>query len=102
MLTNCVPSTSSRRFVHLVFALLRGPISSKLLIRNRFADHGPSALSRGFGRLVPTGFAQTHASWLEQARTDVRIAEILPALLRKVAKTIVTEVVDTAGGSPNP
>jgi pimeloyl-ACP methyl ester carboxylesterase len=91
VLTNCDAFDKFPPFPFtLVFALLRGPISIKLLfeqMRIKALRHSPL----GFGLLVRPD-PQLTASWLEPARTDARIRSDLAALLRKVAKTDLIDV----------
>ena len=91
VLTNCDAFDKFPPFPFtLVFALLRGPVSIKLLfeqMRLKALRHSPL----GFGLLVNPD-AQLTASWLEPARTDVRIRRNLAQLLRAVAKTDLTDV----------
>ena len=91
ILTNCDAFDKFPPFpFNLVFALLRGPVSIKILfeqMRLKALRHSPL----GFGLLV-TPDAQLTASWLEPGRTDVRIRRDLARLLRAVAKTDLTDV----------
>lgn len=91
VLTNCDAFDKFPPFPFtLVFALLRGPRSIKVLLeqmRIKALRHSPL----GFGLLV-TPDPQLTASWLEPARTDVRIRRDLARLLRAVAKTDLTDV----------
>ena len=91
VLTNCDAFDKFPPFPFtLVFALLRGPISIKVLfeqMRLKALRHSPL----GFGLLFRPD-AHLTASWLEPARTDVRIRRNLAALLRNVAKTDLTDV----------
>jgi pimeloyl-ACP methyl ester carboxylesterase len=91
VLTNCDAFDKFPPFpFNAVFALLRGPVSIKLLfeqMRIKALRHSPL----GFGLLVHPDPALT-ASWLEPARTDVRIRRDLARLLRNVAKTDLTDV----------
>jgi pimeloyl-ACP methyl ester carboxylesterase len=91
VLTNCDAFDKFPPFpFNAVFALLRGPISIKLLfeqMRIKALRHSPL----GFGLLVHPDPALT-SSWLEPARTDVRIRRDLARLLRNVAKTDLTDV----------
>jgi pimeloyl-ACP methyl ester carboxylesterase len=91
VLTNCDAFDKFPPFPFtLVFALLRGPVSIKVLFEQmRFTPLRHSPL--GFGLLV-TPDPQLTASWLEPARTDVRIRRDLARLLRAVAKTDLTDV----------
>ena len=75
---------------NLVFALLRGPVSIKVLfeqMRLTALRHSPL----GYGLLAQPD-PQLTASWLEPARTDVRIRRDLAGLLRAVAKTDLSDV----------
>jgi pimeloyl-ACP methyl ester carboxylesterase len=91
VLTNCDAFDKFPPFPFtLVFALLRGPTSIKVLfeqMRLKALRHSPL----GYGLLVHPDPHLT-ASWLEPARTDVRIRRDLARLLRAVAKTDLTEV----------
>ncbi|BBY83535.1 alpha/beta hydrolase [Mycolicibacterium pulveris] len=96
VLTNCDAFDKFPPFpFNLVFAVLRGPVSIKLLfeaLRLRALRHSPL----GYGLLLRPD-AQLTASWIEPARTDVRIRRDLAALLRSVAKT---DLVDLAARLP--
>ncbi len=91
VLTNCDAFDKFPPFpFDLVFALLRGPVSIKVLfeqMRFKALRHSPL----GFGLLV-TPDPQLTASWLEPGRTDVRIRRDLARLLRAVGKTDLTDV----------
>jgi pimeloyl-ACP methyl ester carboxylesterase len=91
VLTNCDAFDKFPPFPFtLVFALLRGPVSIKVLfeqMRWKALRHSPL----GFGLLVRPD-AQLTASWLEPGRTDVRIRRDLARLLRAVTKTDLTDV----------
>ena len=91
VLTNCDAFDKFPPFpFNLVFALLRGPISIKVLfeqMRLKALRHSPL----GFGLLADPD-PQLTASWLEPGRTDVRIRRDLARLLRAVAKTDLTHV----------
>jgi len=91
VLTNCDAFDKFPPFpFNLVFALLRGPVSIKILfeqMRLKALRHSPL----GFG-LLANPDAQLTASWLEPGRTDVRIRRDLARLLRAVAKTDLTDV----------
>jgi pimeloyl-ACP methyl ester carboxylesterase len=91
VLTNCDAFDKFPPFPFtLVFALLRGPVSIKVLfeqMRLKALRHSPL----GFGLLVNPDEELT-ASWLEPARTDVRIRRDLARLLRAVAKTDLMDV----------
>jgi pimeloyl-ACP methyl ester carboxylesterase len=91
VLTNCDAFDKFPPFpFNVVFALLRGPISIKLLfeqMRIKALRHSPL----GFGLLVHPD-PQLTASWLEPARTDARIRSDLATLLRNVAKTDLIDV----------
>jgi pimeloyl-ACP methyl ester carboxylesterase len=91
VLTNCDAFDKFPPFpFDLVFALLRGPVSIKVLfeqMRFKALRHSPL----GFGLLV-TPDPQLTASWLEPGRTDIRIRRNLARLLRAVAKTDLTDV----------
>jgi pimeloyl-ACP methyl ester carboxylesterase len=91
VLTNCDAFDKFPPFpFNVVFALLRGPISIKLLfeqMRIKALRHSPL----GFGLLVHPDPELT-ASWLEPGRTDARIRSDLATLLRNVAKTDLIDV----------
>src|SRR5690242_11760751 len=101
VLTNCDAFDKFPPFPFtLVFALLRGPVSIKLLfeqMRITALRHSPL----GFGLLVRPD-AQLTRSWLEPARTDVRIRRNLAALLRNVAKTDLVDVATRLGRFTKP
>ena len=92
VLTNCDAFDKFPPFPFtLVFALLRGPVSIRLLcepLRLTMLRH--SAL--GFGLLVNDPDPHLTASWLAPARSDVRIRRDIAVLLRNVAKTDLVEV----------
>lgn len=96
VLTNCDAFDKFPPFpFNLVFAVLRGPVSIKLLfegLRLRALRHSPL----GYGLLLRPD-AQLTASWVHPARTDVRIRRDLAALLRAVAGT---DLVDVAARLP--
>jgi pimeloyl-ACP methyl ester carboxylesterase len=91
VLTNCDAFDKFPPFPFtLVFAMLRGPVSIKMLfepMRLKALRHSPL----GFGLLVQPD-PQLTDSWLDPARNDVRIRRNLAALLRAVAKTDLTDV----------
>ncbi|KUH88707.1 MULTISPECIES: alpha/beta hydrolase [unclassified Mycobacterium] len=91
VLTNCDAFDKFPPFpFNVVFALLRGPISIKVLfslMRLTALRHSPL----GFGLLTHPD-PQLTASWLEPARTDVRIRRDLARLLRAVAGTDLADV----------
>ncbi|HEX2286874.1 MAG TPA: alpha/beta hydrolase [Mycobacterium sp.] len=91
VLTNCDAFDKFPPFpFDLVFAVLRGPISIKLLfepMRLKALRHSPL----GFGLLANPDPRLTD-SWLEPGRKDVRIRRNLATLLRNVAKTDLTDV----------
>ncbi|BBY42449.1 alpha/beta hydrolase [Mycolicibacterium celeriflavum] len=91
VLTNCDAFDKFPPFpFNVVFALLRGPISIKVLfdlMRVTALRHSPL----GFGLLAQPDPRLT-ASWLEPARSDVRIRRDLARLLRAVARTDLTDV----------
>lgn len=91
VLTNCDAFDKFPPFPFtLVFALLRGPVTIKMLfepMRLKALRHSPL----GFGLLVHPDPALTD-SWLEPARRDVRIRRDLATLLRAVARTDLTDV----------
>jgi pimeloyl-ACP methyl ester carboxylesterase len=92
VLTNCDAFDKFPPFpFNVVFALLRGPGSIKVLLeplRLTPLRHSPL----GYGLLAARPDAQLTASWIEPARTDVRIRRDLATLLRAVAKTDLTDV----------
>jgi pimeloyl-ACP methyl ester carboxylesterase len=92
VLTNCDAFDKFPPFpFNVVFALLRGPISIKLLfeqMRIKALRHSPL----GFGMLLACPDPQLTASWVEPARTDARIRSDLATLLRTVAKTNLIDV----------
>jgi pimeloyl-ACP methyl ester carboxylesterase len=91
VLTNCDAFDKFPPFPFTVaFALLRGPISIKLLfeqMRLKPVRHSPL----GYGLLVRPDPQLTNA-WLQPARSDVRIRRDLARLLRNVAKTDLVDV----------
>ncbi|KUH93331.1 alpha/beta hydrolase [Mycobacterium sp. IS-3022] len=91
VLTNCDAFEKFPPFpFNVVFAMLRGPISIKVLfnlMRVTALRHSPL----GFGLLAHPD-PQLTASWLEPARTDVRIRRDLASLLRAVAGMDLTDV----------
>ncbi len=92
VLTNCDAFDKFPPFPFtLVFALLRGDASIKLL----FGQMQLTALRHspfGFGLLVNDPDPQLTNSWLEPCRRDTRICRDLATLLRHVAKTDLTDV----------
>ena len=92
VLTNCDAFDKFPPFPFtLVFALLRGPASIKSL----FAQMKLTALRHsplGFGLLISDPDPQLTDSWLEPCRRDTRICRDLATLLRRVAKTDLTDV----------
>jgi pimeloyl-ACP methyl ester carboxylesterase len=90
VLTNCDAFDKFPPFPFtVVFALLRGPISIKLLfeqMRLKPLRHSPL----GYGLLVHPD-PQLTDSWLEPGRNDVRIRRDLARLLRNVARTDLTD-----------
>jgi pimeloyl-ACP methyl ester carboxylesterase len=102
VLTNCDAFDKFPPFPFtVVFALLRGPISIKLLfgqLRSKALRHSPL----GFGLLVLRPDPQLTASWLEPARTNTRIRSDLATLLRNVAKTDLTDVSTRLGRFTKP
>jgi pimeloyl-ACP methyl ester carboxylesterase len=92
VLTNCDAFDKFPPFPFtLVFALLRGPISIKLLtdqMRLKALRHSPL----GYGLLLGRPDPQLTASWLDPCRTDVRIRRNVATLLRNVAKTDLVDV----------
>ncbi|MDT7766970.1 MAG: hypothetical protein QOC63_6390 [Mycobacterium sp.] len=101
VLTNCDAFDKFPPFPFtVVFALLRGPISIKLLfeqMRIKALRHSPL----GFGLLVRPD-PQLTASWLEPGRTDARIRSDLATLLRNVAKTDLMDVSTRLERFPKP
>jgi pimeloyl-ACP methyl ester carboxylesterase len=91
VLTNCDAFDKFPPFPFtLVFALLRGPISIKLLfeqMRLKPLRHSPL----GFGLLMQPDPRLTDA-WLQPCRNDVRIRRDLARLLRNVEKTELTDI----------
>lgn len=91
VLTNCDAFDKFPPFpFNVVFALLRGPTSIKILfmgMRLKALRHSPL----GFGLLADVDPDLT-ASWVSPARTDARIAGDLAAMLRNVARTDLTGV----------
>jgi pimeloyl-ACP methyl ester carboxylesterase len=92
VLTNCDAFDKFPPFPFpVVFALLRGPASIKLL----FGQMQLTALRHsplGFGLLLSSPDPQLTKSWLEPCRQDSRICRDLATLLRHVAKTDLTDV----------
>ncbi|OBF33566.1 alpha/beta hydrolase [Mycobacterium sp. ACS1612] len=101
VLTNCDAFDKFPPFPFTaVFALLRGPISIKLLfeqMRIKALRHSPL----GYGLLVRPD-PQLTAAWVEPARTDVRIRRDLAMLLRHVAKTDLVDVSTRLGQFTKP
>lgn len=101
VLTNCDAFDKFPPFpFNAVFAVLRGPVSIKLLftaLRLRVLRHSPL----GFGLLADADPALT-ASWLTPARQDARIAGDLAAMLRNVAQTDLTGVAPRLGRFTKP
>jgi pimeloyl-ACP methyl ester carboxylesterase len=101
VLTNCDAFDKFPPFPFtLVFALLRGPVSIKLL----FEQMRIKAL-----RLSPLGYgllarpdAELTNSWLDPCRNDVRIRRNLATLLRNVAKTDLVDVATRLGRFTKP
>jgi pimeloyl-ACP methyl ester carboxylesterase len=91
VLTNCDAFDKFPPFPFtVVFALLRGPMSIKVLfeqMRVKALRHSPL----GFGLLCNPDPQLTN-SWLDPCRNDVRIRRDLARLLRAVAKTDLTDV----------
>jgi pimeloyl-ACP methyl ester carboxylesterase len=102
VLTNCDAFDKFPPFPFtFVFALLRGPISIKLLfeqMRLKALRHSPL----GYGLLLVRPDPTLTASWLEPGRNDVRIRRDLARLLRQVAKTDLTDVSTRLGRFTNP
>ena len=92
VLTNCDAFEQFPPFPFtLVFALLRGPRSIKVLaeqLRLRPLRHSPL----GYGLLMNRPDPRLTDSWLVPARRDVRIRRDLATLLRAVAATDLTDV----------
>ena len=92
VLTNCDAFEQFPPFPFtLVFALLRGPRSIKVLaeqLRLRPLRHSPL----GYGLLMTRPDPRLTDSWLVPARRDVRIRRDLATLLRAVAATDLTDV----------
>jgi pimeloyl-ACP methyl ester carboxylesterase len=92
VLTNCDAFDKFPPFpFDVVFALLRGPVSIKML----FAQMRLTALRHsplGFGLLMRDPDAALTDSWMQPCRTDSRICRDLATLLRHVAKTDLTDV----------
>ncbi|MBX7434218.1 alpha/beta hydrolase [Mycobacterium sp. Y57] len=92
VLTNCDAFDQFPPFPFtLVFALLRGPVSIKVLfdqMRLRALRHSPL----GYGLLAAHPDPALTESWTRPARTDARIRHDLARLLRAVAATDLTDV----------
>jgi pimeloyl-ACP methyl ester carboxylesterase len=92
VLTNCDAFDKFPPFPFpLVFSLLRGPRSIKMLfgqLRLRALRHSPL----GFGLLMNHPDPALTASWLEPCRKDARICRDLAAVLRHIAVTDLTGV----------
>jgi pimeloyl-ACP methyl ester carboxylesterase len=92
VLTNCDAFDKFPPFPFtLVFALLRGDASIKMLagqMKLTALRHSPF----GYGLLVTDPDRQLTNSWLDPCRRDPRIRRDLATLLRHVAKTDLTEV----------
>jgi pimeloyl-ACP methyl ester carboxylesterase len=101
VLTNCDAFDKFPPFpFNAVFALLRGPVSIKVLfeqMRLRALRHSPI----GYGLLARPEPTLT-ASWIEPARTDIRIRRDLARLLRSVARTDLIEVSTRLGRFTKP
>jgi pimeloyl-ACP methyl ester carboxylesterase len=101
VLTNCDAFDKFPPFPFtLVFALLRGPVTIKLLfeqMRIKALRHSPL----GFGLLLRPD-PQLTASWLEPGRTDARIRRNLATLLRNVAMTDLVDVSTRLGRFAKP
>ncbi|MGB3485500.1 MAG: alpha/beta hydrolase [Mycobacterium sp.] len=91
VLTNCDAFDKFPPFpFNAVFALLRGPLSVKILfnaMRLKAVRHSPT----GFGLLADADPAMTVA-WIKPARDDSRIAADMAAMLRNIARADLTEV----------
>ncbi|MGH3675201.1 MAG: alpha/beta fold hydrolase [Mycobacterium sp.] len=92
VLTNCDAFDKFPPFPFpLVFALLRGPASIKLLfgqMKLTALRHSPL----GFGLLMNDPDPQLTNAWLDPCRNDSRICRDLATLLRHVAKTDLNDV----------
>ena len=92
VLTNCDAFDKFPPFPFtLVFALLRGPVSIKILIeqmRLKALRHSPL----GFGLLMNDPNPELTAAWLEPCRTNSSIRRDLATLLRNVGRTDLVEV----------
>jgi pimeloyl-ACP methyl ester carboxylesterase len=92
VLTNCDAFDKFPPFpFDLVFALLRGPASIKMLVapmRLKALRHSPL----GFGLLVRDPDPALTDSWLQPCRADSRICRDLATLLRHVANTDLIDV----------
>ena len=92
VLTNCDAFDKFPPFPFtLVFALLRGPVSIKILIeqmRLKALRHSPL----GFGLLMNDPNPELTAAWLEPCQTNSRIRRDLATLLRNVGRTDLVEV----------
>ncbi len=101
VLTNCDAFDKFPPFPFtFVFALLRGPISIKLLfeqMRFKALRHSPV----GYGLLTRPDAALTE-SWIMPCRNDIRIRRDLATLLRNVAKTDLTDVATRLGQFTKP
>jgi pimeloyl-ACP methyl ester carboxylesterase len=101
VLTNCDAFDKFPPFPFtLVFALLRGPVSIKVLfeqMRIKALRHSPL----GFGLLVHPDPQLTN-SWLEPCRSDISIRRDLATLLRNVAKTDLVDASTRLGRFTKP
>ena len=92
VLTNCDAFDKFPPFpFDVVFALLRGPKSIKMLMatmRSKALRHSPF----GYGLILSDPDPALTASWLQPCRTDDRICRDLATLLRHIAKTDLTDV----------
>jgi pimeloyl-ACP methyl ester carboxylesterase len=92
VLTNCDAFDKFPPFpFNAVFAVLRGPISIKIMTEPmRLTAIRESPL--GFGLLLNHSESALTASWIEPCRNDSRIRQDLATLLRHVAKTDLIDV----------
>jgi pimeloyl-ACP methyl ester carboxylesterase len=92
VLTNCDAFDKFPPFpFDVVFALLRGPVSIKMLfaqMRLKALRHSPL----GYGLLMRDPDPSLTDSWLQSCRVDSRICRDLATLLRHIANTDLTEV----------
>jgi pimeloyl-ACP methyl ester carboxylesterase len=92
VLTNCDAFDKCPPFpFDIAFAVLRGPVSIKLLCRQlrlRALRHSPL----GFGLLINKPDPDLTAAWLQPCLEDSRICRDLAALLRRVSSFDLTDV----------